>query len=53
MSFDSMERLMTFAAMLQQDCGWFDREENAVGFLVSHLSVDAANVQNVWKKLFV
>lgn len=40
-------RLMTFKAMLSQDCGWFDKKENSVGFLSSNLSGDAANVQNV------
>lgn len=39
--------LMTFGAMLRQECGWFDEEENAVGVLASHLSGDASNVQNV------
>lgn len=38
---------MTFEAMLRQECGWFDEEDNAVGVLASHLSGDAANVQNV------
>lgn len=42
-------RLMTFAAILRQECGWFDRKENAVEILSSHLSGDAANVQNVCK----
>lgn len=40
-------RLMTFKAMLRQECGWFDKKENSVGFLSSNLSGDAANVQNV------
>lgn len=40
-------RLMAFKAMLRQECGWFDRKENSVGFLSSNLSGDAANVQNV------
>lgn len=43
---------MTFGAMLRQECGWFDEEENAVGFLSSNLSADAANVQNVRKTTF-
>lgn len=38
-------RLMTFAAMLRQECGWFDEEEHSVGILSSYLSGDAANVQ--------
>lgn len=40
---------MTFAAILRQECGWFDRTENAIGILTTHLSGDAANVQNVCK----
>lgn len=43
----SFVRLMTFEAMLRQECGWFDDEDNAVGILGAHLSGDAANVQNV------
>ena len=42
---------MTFAAILRQECGWFDRKENAVGILTTHLSGDAANVQNVCRCL--
>lgn len=38
---------MTFAAMLKQECGWFDEEEHSVGILASHLSGDAASVQTV------
>lgn len=42
-----LARLMTFAGMLQQECGWFDEEEHSVGILASHLGGDAANVQTV------
>lgn len=38
---------MTFTAILRQECGWFDKKENAVGILTTRLSGDAANVQNV------
>lgn len=39
--------------MLRQECGWFDKKENSVGFLSSNLSGDAANVQDVgiWNTL--
>lgn len=40
-------RLMTFAAMLRQECGWFDAEEHSVGILAAYLSGDAANMQTV------
>lgn len=40
-------RLLAFKSMLRQECGWFDRKENAVGFLSANLSGDAANIQNV------
>lgn len=40
-------RVKTFKAMLRQECGWFDDENNAIGSLSAHLSGDAANVQNV------
>lgn len=43
-------RLITFAAMLRQECGYFDEEEHSVGILASHLSGDAANVQTVCHK---
>lgn len=42
-------RLMTFAAMMRQECGWFDKEEHSVGILSSYLSGDAASVQTVKK----
>ncbi|GLE08529.1 hypothetical protein PINS_up019776 [Pythium insidiosum] len=38
-------RLATFSAMLQQEVGWFDLEENASGALVSHLATDSATLQ--------
>lgn len=38
---------MTFAAMMRQECGWFDKEEHSVGILSSYLSGDAASVQTV------
>lgn len=36
---------MTFEAMLNQECGWFD--DNSVGSLSTRLSVDATNLQTV------
>lgn len=38
---------MTFEAMLKQECGWFDDNNNSVGALTSRLSDDAANIQTV------
>ncbi|XP_055326893.1 multidrug resistance protein homolog 65-like [Sitodiplosis mosellana] len=38
-------RLMTFGAMMRQECGWFDEEDHSVGILASYLSGDAASVQ--------
>lgn len=40
-------RSITFEAMLNQECGWFDDHNNSVGALGSHLTGDAANVQTV------
>lgn len=47
-----LHRLMTFAAMMRQECGWFDKEEHSVGILSSYLSGDAASVQTVKKNIF-
>lgn len=41
------ERLMTFKAMLKQECGWFDDEKHSVGALSTFLCADAANLQTV------
>lgn len=41
------ERLMTFKAMLEQECGWFDDEKHSVGALSTFLCADAANLQTV------
>lgn len=41
----SRVRLATFSAMLQQEVGWFDLEENASGALVSRLATDSATLQ--------
>ncbi|TMW61092.1 hypothetical protein Poli38472_014553 [Pythium oligandrum] len=38
-------RLQTFQAMLQQEIGWFDLDENASGALVSKLATDSATLQ--------
>ncbi|KAK9711625.1 hypothetical protein K7432_007714 [Basidiobolus ranarum] len=40
-------RSMTFRAMLHQEVGWFDRDCNNTGALVSALSTDATHVQGV------
>ncbi|ORX89508.1 ste6-like protein [Basidiobolus meristosporus CBS 931.73] len=40
-------RAMSFANMLNQEIGWFDRDENNTGALVSALSTDATHVQGV------
>lgn len=36
---------MTFAAMLQQECAWFDDENHSTGALSSRLTGDASNLQ--------
>lgn len=50
---------MAFAALMRQECGWFDHEDHAVGVLSSRLTGDASNLQAVsfqefppcmWKK---
>lgn len=41
------ERSMTFKAMLEQECGWFDDEKHSVGALSTFLCADAANLQTV------
>ncbi|TMW60931.1 hypothetical protein Poli38472_000973 [Pythium oligandrum] len=38
-------RLKTFTAMLHQEVGWFDLEENSSGALVSRLATDSATLQ--------
>lgn len=40
-------RKRTFEAMLNQEMGWYDRKENAVGSLCAKLSGDSASVQGV------
>lgn len=45
-------RKMAFAAMLQQEIGWFDLPENSTGALCARLSTDAANVQGVCERNF-
>lgn len=41
---------MTFKAMLEQECGWFDDEKHSVGALSTFLCADAANLQTVRSK---
>lgn len=41
----SRVRLATFSAMLHQEIGWFDLDENASGALVSRLATDSAVLQ--------
>ncbi|KAL2727033.1 multidrug resistance protein 49 isoform X1 [Vespula squamosa] len=38
-------RKMTFGAMLKQEMGWYDEEQNSVGALCARLSSDAGAVQ--------
>ncbi|RLN71558.1 hypothetical protein BBJ28_00020807, partial [Nothophytophthora sp. Chile5] len=38
-------RLATFSAMLHQEIGWFDLDENSSGALVSRLATDSATLQ--------
>ncbi|GAB9473867.1 Multidrug resistance protein abc superfamily [Globisporangium polare] len=40
-------RLATFSAMLRQEVGWFDLDENASGALVARLATDSAILQAV------
>ena len=40
-------RYLTFKAMLQQEIGWFDDNQNTTGILVGTLSDDGRNVQAV------
>lgn len=42
---------MTFAAMMRQECGWFDNEEHSSGALSARLTGDAGNLQSVCKAL--
>ncbi|KAF1322463.1 Multidrug resistance protein abc superfamily, partial [Globisporangium splendens] len=41
----SRVRLATFSAMLRQEVGWFDLDENSSGALVSRLAADSAILQ--------
>lgn len=40
-------RSKTFAALLQQECGWFDDEDNSTGALSARLTDDAGDLQEV------
>ncbi|CAF0800398.1 unnamed protein product [Adineta ricciae] len=40
-------RTMSFGAMLRQEMGWFDREENNLGALVTQLSSDASSLKGL------
>ena len=40
-------RYPTFKAMLRQEIGWFDNDENTTGILIGTLSDDGRNVQAV------
>ena len=44
-------RVLTFSAMLRQEIGWFDRDENSVGSLCTRLSGDASRVQGANTRL--
>lgn len=43
--FASRIRSMVFAAIMQQEIGWYDEECNSVGALTSRIAGDTANVQ--------
>ncbi|UJR37712.1 hypothetical protein I4U23_030407 [Adineta vaga] len=40
-------RIMSFESMLRQEIGWFDREENNLGALVTQLSSDASSLKGL------
>ena len=40
-------RSKTFKAMLSQDIGFFDKQENNVGILCAKLATEASTVQSV------
>ena len=40
-------RVMSFAAMLRQEMGWYDKEENQHGILITRLSKDAAALKGM------
>lgn len=48
-----MNRSMAFAALMRQECGWFDHEDHAVGVLSARLTGDASNLQAVRSKQFL
>lgn len=43
---------MTFAALMRQECGWFDDEQHSSSALSARLTGDAANLQSVWHDSF-
>ncbi|KAJ3037366.1 Multidrug resistance protein 1 [Rhizophlyctis rosea] len=45
-------RTATFNAMLKQEVGWFDREENRTGVLVSRIATDSARVNLLVSTIF-
>lgn len=46
-SFTRRVRHLTFKAMLRQEIGWFDEDQNTTGILVGTLADDGRNVQAV------
>lgn len=38
---------LAFEALMKQECGWFDDENNSSAALSARLTGDAANLQNV------
>lgn len=40
-------RSMTFAAMMRQECAWFDHEDHSSGVLSARLTGDASSLQTV------
>lgn len=41
-------RSMTFAALMRQECAWFDNEDHSSGALSARLTGDAASLQTVY-----
>jgi len=38
-------RIISFVSMLRQEIGWFDKEENNLGALVTRLSSDTSSLK--------
>ncbi|CAF1561503.1 unnamed protein product, partial [Rotaria magnacalcarata] len=40
-------RIISFSSMLRQEIGWFDKEQNSLGALVTQLSSDTSNLKGL------